>query len=179
MTKISLTEVSKKQPRAGLAVYFLLQGAPFEGLPFSTPDLKEMARREKFEARKEQTLLVLRADASLPRVLLVGLGKAPEFDLEFLRRAACRAARQARDLKVAEALFILPAELPRNNPASAMAGAAAEGVWLGLYKFREYQSKQDERKDPAAIQLLFPGLKAPAEAAKAVERSRILAESVT
>ncbi len=68
------------------------------------------------------------------RVLVAGLGKASEFDLEIARRASAHALKKARELNARRvATIIHGAGIGGLDPADA-AQAVAEGGALGLYK---------------------------------------------
>jgi leucyl aminopeptidase len=171
MTQVVVEENEKSHP--GLNVFFVAEGK-LDGMP-AGPDFRKLAAQEKFEGKKDQSLTLF-AVAGSPRTLLVGLGKAKDVELEGLRRAACRAARQARDLKAGEAAFHLPAS-SLGKPAPALAAALAEGIWLGLYRYREFFSKPDDRKDPARFSLRLAGIRSLAPVREAVLRAGIACES--
>ncbi len=180
MTKIRFVESGNRPKRPGFAALFVWEGGLSEDLPHVGARLKGLARQEGFEGRKDQSLLLLEPEKEGPRVLLCGLGKAADFDLETLRRAASKAARQARDLKQKEALLVLPAEQAKGLTLADLAGAAAEGAWLGLYQYRRFRSpKPEDKKDPETLLLTPAGPRARAAAAQAaLKRAEIVCESV-
>ncbi len=81
------------------------------------------------------------------RVLLLGLGKKKEFDLEKLRRAFSKVARSARELGLAEYAISLD-PLVGTRSLEDVTEAAVEGSLLGLYRFTQYKTadKEDKRE---------------------------------
>jgi leucyl aminopeptidase len=103
----------------------------------------------------KQTLVVYPRGA-LParRVLLVGLGKRGQFNVDRLREAAAIAAKHARDLKAERYTFNLPTSEGLLLGDSAQ--AAAEGSLLGLYRFQEYKTGlgPDDQRTIAELTIL-------------------------
>lgn len=98
-----------------------------------------------FKGKEGETALLYPGDAiSASRLLLVGLGEREKFTLDKLRRAAATAAKKTRSLGVAE-MTLLPRS-PESADTEQMAQAAAEGVILGLYRFRKHKSTSDEEE---------------------------------
>jgi leucyl aminopeptidase len=83
-------------------------------------------------------------------VLVAGLGKKEEFDVDKLRNAmgeAVRALRQHRCKSVA-------AILEGGFNATEAAEAVAEGCMLGLYQFRKHLTKKDDQKEIDELTIL-------------------------
>ncbi|MFQ5400380.1 MAG: leucyl aminopeptidase [Anaerolineae bacterium] len=78
------------------------------------------------------------------RVLIVGLGKREEFDLEGVRKAAAAAVKRARDLKARDVATIVHGAGVAGLPAAAAAQAIVEGSLLALYRYDA--PKQEEEK---------------------------------
>ncbi len=77
------------------------------------------------------------------RVLVVGLGKAEELDLEKIRQAAGTAIRKARELNARDVASVVHgAGAGGLNPADA-AQASAEGILLGYYRFNAPRRTQE------------------------------------
>jgi leucyl aminopeptidase len=176
LIKIRVSQKSAKPKAPDFAAVFCLEGCGLENLPYINEAARAAAKLEGFDGSKDKSLY-LPAAGEAKRLLLVGLGKASDLELEALRRAACSAARKARDAKAKEAVFSLPAEASQGLKEEDLANAAAEGIWLGLYRFDRYKSKKDEKKDPAFTLLAASEAKAKA-ASKSVEEARIACESV-
>jgi leucyl aminopeptidase len=170
LAKIKALPRSLKSKTPGLAVVFCLENQSLEG-PYISEAVKTAASAEKFKASKDKTLYL----PGHPRVLLYGLGRLAELDLELMRRAASAAARKARELKSAEASLVLPQDQPKGITEAELAKAAAEGIWLGLYKFSAYKSKPkdgEESRDPAQFTILCSNESRSAAAAKAIDEAR-------
>jgi leucyl aminopeptidase len=78
------------------------------------------------------------------RVLVVGLGKQADFKLDHVRQVAATAAKRARDLGAQHVATIVHGAGIGGLAAGDAAQAVAEGSLLGLYRFREFQSTDDE-----------------------------------
>ncbi len=120
--------------------------------------ISEVIRRGDFRGKEGETLLLYPAPGALPaeRVLLVGLGKRRELDLERLRRAAASATRQAQKLRLQRFASIMHhAELveDRITPGDA-ARAVAEGVILASYVFDELKSRDEDDERPPKLEEL-------------------------
>ncbi|MAG36078.1 MAG: leucyl aminopeptidase [Dehalococcoidia bacterium] len=78
------------------------------------------------------------------RVLVVGLGKQEDFKLDHVRQVAATAVKRARDLGVQHMATIVHGAGMGGLEARDAAQAVAEGSLLGLYRYREFQSTDDE-----------------------------------
>jgi leucyl aminopeptidase len=100
-----------------------------------------------FSGKRDETV-VLYPSGSVPRILLVGLGKQDEIDRTAIRRAAAVAAKRARSLGVPRAAFHLPPEArAKVSPADA-AQVIAEGLAQGVWQFQEMKRRDDDNKKP-------------------------------
>src|SRR6266850_2603495 len=64
------------------------------GVTEATKKLKSVAKEDGFKGKERETLLCRPAEQNpVERVLLIGLGKKSEFNLDVLRRAASKAIR--------------------------------------------------------------------------------------
>ena len=111
-----------------------------------------------FKGREGQTQLLYPRGDDLPaeRVLLVGLGKASELDLESVRRASATTVKQAERLGIDRlATLMHHVELVADRISPEDAGRAiAEGAVLGSYRFDDFQSKdRDDEKDEPKVRL--------------------------
>jgi leucyl aminopeptidase len=180
LSKIKTLAKSAKPPKPEFAVVFCLENQGLESLAYVNAAVKDAAAAEKFKAGKDKTLYLPAGNGS-GRVLLYGLGKVADLDLEGMRRAACAAARKARDLKAAAVVMALPLDQPKGISEAELAKAAAEGIWLGLYKFTAYKSKPkdgDESKDPALFSLLCSSESRAKAAAKSVDEAQAVCAAV-
>ena len=120
------------------------------------------ARIQKAKYTASEGAVLLHATAgtmAAAHLLLVGLGKASECNLDTWRKIAARAKKEASALGAEELAFYLP---QASDPA-AIAPTIVEGLLLASYQFNKYRS--ENRLAPAPKRLTFarPGLKrAPA-----------------
>ena len=94
-----------------------------------------------FKGAKNDTLL-LYTQSRIParRVLVVGLGKQKNFDLEAARQAAGTAARTLQNLGIKRASSILQGTGAGNLPVEDVAQAMAEASMLACYRFDHYHT---------------------------------------
>ncbi len=79
------------------------------------------------------------------RILIAGLGKKEDFDLERLRGVFSKAVQKIRDLNITN----LAASLDFGGsefPARETAQAAVEGAMLGLYRFTRYKTLKKDKE---------------------------------
>lgn len=117
--------------------------------------IREVVADGDFSGKKGEILrLYSRGGLPARRVLVVGLGKKNEFDLEAMRQTAASAARSARDLKVTRYTTVVHGVHSRLGMASA-AQALVEGILLGLYRFSELKSPdEDEDRDVETVTVM-------------------------
>jgi leucyl aminopeptidase len=103
--------------------------------------LQRVLRSGDFKGEKSQTI-VLYPEGRFPgrRVLLVGLGKKADFDLDVARRAAGTAAVKLQELGVESATTILHGAGVGGLDVDAAAQALAEGSILACYRFDAYRT---------------------------------------
>jgi leucyl aminopeptidase len=80
------------------------------------------------------------------RVLVVGLGKSSDFDLDGVRKAAAVAIKRARKLNARNVATIVHGASLGGLPAAEAAQATAEGSLLALYRFAADKRKPAEVK---------------------------------
>jgi leucyl aminopeptidase len=78
------------------------------------------------------------------RIVLVGLGKKEEFNIEKMRGAYAHAVRKVRSLNIEDCATSLDVGLT-DCPVSLIAEAAVEGVILGLYRFTTFKTVEQDR----------------------------------
>jgi leucyl aminopeptidase len=182
LTKIKALPKTSKPAGPSLAVLFSLENQPLSQLSYADSAVEAAASLDQFKSFKDKTLY-LPSSLKAKRVLLYGLGKASELDTEILRRAGSAAARKARDLKLKEAVFVLPSDgASKDLPEAAMAAAIAEGVWLGLYRYNDYKSKPkdpaDQPQDPASFILLCSSQSQAKAASQSIADAGIVCDAV-
>ncbi len=91
----------------------------------------------------ERFLLHLSGHLGVKHLLLTGLGKPSEVNLDRARKVAAEALRQLRDLKARRIAIDCHEKSWPGLPAESLAQAITEGALLGLYRFDIYKGKSD------------------------------------
>jgi leucyl aminopeptidase len=102
-------------------------------------------KEEGFEAKMLKTFLIRLPGASVKRLLLIGLGKESEFELDIARQAAATAVRQIKALKIKRASMAMFGVVSEDVSVADLGQAMAEGMELVQYMFDLY--KKSEKKD--------------------------------
>ena len=112
------------------------------------------------------------------RVVVVGLGKSKDFDLDRARRVSGTVCTRLRRIGIKDAATIVHgAGIGGLDPQSA-AQALAEGALLGLYRFDKYKSGGDDENDLNTLRVVeFDAAKTP-DIEAGVETGAMLAEAV-
>jgi leucyl aminopeptidase len=139
--------------------------------------LRRAATEERFRGKAGQSLVVHAPGLRARRVALVGLGGSPAGWTEReLRAAAGTAVRIATSVGAARAVLAWSAT--HANP-SAATEAAAEGAWLGGYRFDKYLTDERSRAPTlASLTLAPPAGSDGAELDRARTRARSTARAV-
>ena len=97
-----------------------------------------------FRGKLYQTAVIRTGGAMLARrIVVVGLGKRADFNLEKLRGAYAAAARQVRDLNLKDFALAVDGGV-FDLPLPQVAEAILEGALLGLYRFTPYKTVDRE-----------------------------------
>ena len=143
---------------------------------FPTTDL--VLSSGDFKGKRKSGTVVYTGNKSLPRLLLVGIGKSTELTLEFLRRASAFSAKQALAIKAESIAFPL-VSISETSP-SDIAQATIEGAILSQYKFDKYLTENSNTKKTIGKITLWTNDKTLVAGAKAgSEFAQILCEGVT
>lgn len=89
-----------------------------------------------------------------PLLLLLGLGKPGELELNDLRLAAARAAKYAYTTKRRSVAFDLTSDIEVNASLEAQAKAVVEGVALGAYRFHKYKTQDKDQVELEEVTLV-------------------------
>src|SRR5208283_5177077 len=93
-----------------------------------------------FEAKLSQiSVIYSRGLLRAKRIVLVGLGKQSEFNLEKLRIAFAKVMQHLRNLNVKEAATSIDLDFIPNTKGE-VAQAVAEGALLGLYEYTPFKT---------------------------------------
>ena len=102
--------------------------------------IRDLLAGGDFQGKLFQTsVLYMRGSIPASRIVIVGLGKRADFDLEKLRGAYAKAVQQIRALNLKECAITLDSGL-LNRPLSELTEAVLEGMMLGLYRFTPYKT---------------------------------------
>jgi leucyl aminopeptidase len=110
--------------------------------------IAEIIQRGDFKGDLYKTFLIYKTrKIGARRVLLVGLGQEKDCTIDKVRGAASYGARAIRDMGLKH--FIMPGSFVQLSeiPNPELMKALVEGMYLGLYTFKEFKSKKDETKD--------------------------------
>lgn len=102
---------------------------------------------------EETTVIPTFGKISADKIVVVGLGKKADFNLDRVRRVTAAACKTARAAGVGKAATILHGAGAGGFDPQAVAQAVAEGALLGLYKFDKYFNKSVDDKKTEFIEL--------------------------
>jgi leucyl aminopeptidase len=118
--------------------------------------LSERIKKGKFTGAEGTTLLYSTGGVlSASNLLLVGMGKNQEIEVDSWRKAAARAKREAGTIGAGEIGFFLPPEAV----SETIVGAIVEGALLASYQFNKYRSDNKSNAVFRTITLFRPGFR--------------------
>jgi leucyl aminopeptidase len=144
-------------------------------------EISRLIDKGYFKGKLNETFLIP-TSGRIPadHVLVVGLGKSSEFDLDRVRQVSATAAKTLRRVGCKRiATIVHGAGIGGLDPAEA-ARALAEGTFMGLYRFDKYLTSREENTAGDLEEVLvveFDAAKIPV-LTEGVERGRIVAEAV-
>ena len=141
--------------------------------------ITKLVEEGEIRGKRGELTLIHTLDKMTPsRVLVAGLGKDSDFDLDAVRAVAAESCRRLRRAGVASVATIAHGAGAGGLDAAASGQAIAEGALLGVYRFDKYKSdKGDGRsiKELSVVEADVP----TAEALKTgVSRGAVIAEAV-
>ncbi|MEI8063032.1 MAG: leucyl aminopeptidase [Verrucomicrobiota bacterium] len=164
-----ISQSSFSQPLPAVVVFAFQKERPV--VPVSLKPVLQRLTGKEFDGSDKQLLLVHTSDkpgVRAARVLLVGLGKRAEFNLEKLRRATGNAVKRLSSLGLNRAGIQLQ---PDTTEALQ---AVVEAAVLAGYKFTEFKAENH----PGKLKALTISTQVELPAAKfVVQRAQIIAES--
>ncbi|MCC7352259.1 MAG: leucyl aminopeptidase [Anaerolineae bacterium] len=153
--KVTVKQGGIQFEEAPLVVVNLFEGVTEPGGATGAVDralggaIREIITAGDFKGKGGETaLLYTRGNFPAKRVLVVGLGKAEKFDLEAVRKASATAARKAHDLGLARLATIVHGGGIGSMAVVDAAQAVVEGTILGLYRYRELKSDDENGGKP-------------------------------
>src|SRR5690554_6522214 len=168
--EIVLTDRSSAPAR--LIACFSEQKPATDGLEANLARIvQDEAAREEFSKKFGSTLVLTPGGDSPRHIILMGLGKAEEFNPEKARRAAGKALKQAQKLKAAQ-LDINLADFGDAIPSRELGRVISEGALLAAYKFDKYIT---ERKDNPVQQVNLLGQ--GDDLSQGIDTGKVLAEA--
>ncbi len=120
------------------------EGYPECSSQFIEKQLKFAVDSGDFTGKEEEIFLFYpepEAKLKTKRIMLVGLGKK-ELERETFRLAGGLVAGQALKTRTQNMLVVVPVDL--DFPSDEISECLAEGLLLGVYRFRKYKTKIDE-----------------------------------
>ncbi len=106
--------------------------------------IKELIAEEEFKGKAGSTISTrIGGGSQVRKLIVVGLGKAEDFNLDSLRNAAASIARSGKNQKCKTLAISLPVY---NKGLADTAQAIAEGIELALYEDTRFKSEPEEKK---------------------------------
>ncbi|HTW92025.1 MAG TPA: leucyl aminopeptidase [bacterium] len=138
-----------------------------------------VAAEEKFTGQLKKTSL-LRSEAGAAKLILAGLGKRKEFELDRVRSATARALKRAEDIGSDSVGLLVPDSKEVKGDLADFVAAAVEGAVLSSYRFDKYRTpKPDDAKPVGELVLVFANSKnLSAAMSKAVTEAVARSEAV-
>jgi leucyl aminopeptidase len=113
------------------------------------------------------------------RVVVAGLGKQKDFNLDTVRYVMGEACRYLRGIGVAQAATIAHGAGIGGLDAESSAQAIAEGSILGLYRFSRHITKEEDKKELRELLLVERDASKLADFERGVNQGRIVAEATS
>jgi leucyl aminopeptidase len=125
----------------------------------------------------ELTLIHTFGKIASPRVLVAGLGKSGDFNIDRVRDLSATIARYLRGKRIGSAATLTHGAGIAGLDASACAQAIAEGAVLGTYRFDQHKRKDDDASEFAELTIVENDQAKVKAIAGAAERGRVVAEA--
>jgi leucyl aminopeptidase len=151
--KISLTVSSIFSQKTPVIVLFAFEKERRAGPARFKAFLQRITSKE-FNGSDQQLLLLHTAGRLAPqRVLLAGLGKRKNFNLETLRRATGRAAKKLQAAGIDRAAVQVCSDMKAACTTNDCLQAIIEAAALANYKYREFKPEDDDRTELKSLTL--------------------------
>jgi leucyl aminopeptidase len=127
----------------------------------------------------EQALIHTLGKMTPERVVVSGLGKSGDFDLDAVRSTAAESARYLRGKGVRRFATIAHGAGIGGLDARECGRAIAEGLVLGLYRFDKYKKKEENGRDIEEVTIVEADARKAKELEAGVADGRVLAEAAS
>ena len=173
------------QQRADAIVVNLFEGVKSPGGAAGDVDraldgaITKLIEEGEIKGKRGELTLIHTLDKMTPsRVLVAGLGKDSDWDLDAVRAVAAESCRRLRRAGVASVATIAHGVGAGGLDAAASGQAIAEGAFLGVYRFDKYKSDNGDGQSIAELSVVEVDA-SNVEALKAgVSRGAVIAEAV-
>jgi leucyl aminopeptidase len=163
--KLSFQKSTVKRIASDIVAVFLFEDPELlkeeaKTLTRAISSVKTLFDAGDFRGKEDEIALVYDKSLASKRLMIIGLGVSKKLTLEKLRRAAARAARKAKSLKVSTIAMRFP-DLAFvggsiGESVENIAQSMAEGATLGLYKYDKYITvKEDKGETPKIEEVVF------------------------
>jgi len=125
----------------------------------------------------EVTVLHTLGRLPAPRVVVAGLGKSADFDLDSIRHLSASIVRRLRKTGARRVASIVHGAGIAGLPPAACARAVAEGAVLGSYRFLKHQKPAEDRRDLEEFVIVEHAADRIPEYVEAVRDGVVLAEA--
>ena len=141
--------------------------------------LMTVANGEDFTGQYRRTI-VLRTERGRRRLLLAGLGKRTDFELDRIRVAVAALTRLAESMKAPELGLLVPDARSLPCSLARFVAAAVEGGILAGYRYTEHRTDRErDARPPERLGLLFGRRHRPNAAVRASARAAAAAAEAT
>lgn len=110
-----------------------------------------------------------------PRILIMGLGKRKEFDVDRIRSMAGRSARILRRINALNIAYSSFTDFGAETEIAAQ--CITEGVMMGLYHFKRHKTVQKEKEPIKTVQIIARNGDAPDALSRGIELGEVLADA--
>jgi leucyl aminopeptidase len=125
----------------------------------------------------EVTVIYTMGRISARTVVIAGLGKQKDFDLDKLRNIAGHACRVLNRSNCQRIGVVLDVERIPGVTAAELSQASVEGALLGLYNFRKHITKTLENKNVTDLKIIVADKRGLQSIKSACDKGRIIAEA--
>ncbi len=140
--------------------------------------LTNVIRSGDFTGKQNQVLPIYRHNgAAAKRVLLVGLGKKEEFELESVRNASGKVAQYVRELGLKSYVTGVFGEKSTFKVAD-LVQAQVEGAQLALYSFQRFKSSQEKKNQVDSLEVYVEDQRDSSVVERAIRVAEAVVEGV-